>query len=281
MTGPDFILIGAMKCGTSTLAAQLGAQSGMFMTTPKEPNYFSDDPVFAQGAQWYQNLFAPAAADDLRGEASTHYTKRPDYPETIARMQAHCGPDLRLVYMIRNPVERAVSHYLHAWSEGATPMPIAQALKQETRLVDYGRYGWQITPFIEAFGRNSVLFSSLERLRLEPDAELSRIAAHIGHSGPVAWDDTLGAQNVSAQRTRKLPLHKLLVDNPVATVLRRALVPKALRTRIRENRQVNARPDIPAQLRAELEQTFLEDRRILSDLFAGDPSLQLAYPFAP
>jgi hypothetical protein len=281
MTGPDYIVIGAMKCGTSTLAAQLGAQQGLFMTTPKEPNYFSDDAVYAQGADWYQNLFASAASGDLCGEASTHYTKRPDYPDTLARMQTHCGADLRLVYMIRNPLERAVSHYLHDWSEGATPMPIAQALEQDTRLVDYGRYGWQIEPFVEIYGRGAIMLTSLERLRLEPNAELARIAAHIGHKGTVSWDDTLGAQNVSSKRTRKLPLHNLLVDNPLATALRRTLVPKALRTRIRENRQVKDRPDIPVSLRSYLENLFCEDKRRLADVFPGDPSLRLAYPFAP
>ena len=51
MKTPDYIVIGAMKCGTTTLAAQLGAQSGLFMTTPKEPNYFSDDDVFARGPE--------------------------------------------------------------------------------------------------------------------------------------------------------------------------------------------------------------------------------------
>ena len=61
MTTPDYIVIGAMKCGTTTLAAQLGAQSGLFMTTPKEPNYFSDDDVFARGPDWYSALFDAAA----------------------------------------------------------------------------------------------------------------------------------------------------------------------------------------------------------------------------
>ena len=46
---PDFILIGAMKCGTTTLAGQLAAQDGVFITTPKEPNFFSDDAVYARG----------------------------------------------------------------------------------------------------------------------------------------------------------------------------------------------------------------------------------------
>ena len=60
MSLPDYIIIGAMKCGTSTLAAQLGMQDGMFMTTPKEPNFFSDDPIFDNGMDWYRALFTDA-----------------------------------------------------------------------------------------------------------------------------------------------------------------------------------------------------------------------------
>ncbi|MBU2994048.1 sulfotransferase domain-containing protein [Octadecabacter sp. 1_MG-2023] len=281
MTGPDYIVIGAMKCGTSTLAAQLGGQKGVFMTTPKEPNYFSDDANYAKGADWYQSLFAPAQSGDLLGEASTHYTKRPDYPDTIARIQAQVGTDLRLVYMIRNPMHRLVSHYIHSWSEAETSLPLDATLAQNSRLVDYGRYGWQIAPFIEAFGRNSVLLTSLERLRQDQDAELARIALHIGHKGPVAWNDPLGAQNTSAKRSRKLPMHSLIVDHPVSTALRRMLVPKALRTYVRESRQVKKRPEIPDAARADLVRQFLEDRDVLAEFFPGDPSLHLAYPFAP
>ena len=85
---PDFLIIGAMKSGTSTLQAQLAVQPGLFMTTPKEPNFFSDDDIYAKGIDWYRSLFDAAAAGDLKGEASTHYTKLPDYPDTVTRLAA-------------------------------------------------------------------------------------------------------------------------------------------------------------------------------------------------
>jgi hypothetical protein len=57
MTRPDFIIMGAMKSATSTLHTQLAMQPGIFMSTPKEPNYFSDDAEFSRGEQWYADLF--------------------------------------------------------------------------------------------------------------------------------------------------------------------------------------------------------------------------------
>src|SRR5262249_60849256 len=95
---PDFIVIGAMKSATTTLHEQLARQSGIFMTRPKEPNFFSDDEVRARGWAWYGSLFRPAGAGDLRGESSTHYTKLPTYPRAVERMVRDL-PRLKLIYV--------------------------------------------------------------------------------------------------------------------------------------------------------------------------------------
>lgn len=279
MSLPDFLIIGAMKCGTTTLQAQLAAQQGIFMTTPKEPNFFSDDAVFARGLDWYRGLFAAARPGDLKGEASTHYTKRPTHPDTIARLRPHLAAP-RLIYMIRNPLDRAVSHYIHEWSEARMGADPAAEFARHPQLVDYGRYGWQIAPWIEAFGRDAVLLTSLEQLKADPQAELSRVARHISLSGPVSWQADLGAQNVSAERMRTFPLRRVLIDNPVAEVLRRTLVPKSVRNAIRNSRKIEARPELPADLRDRLQARFLEDRDDLARHFPDHPALRLCYPFA-
>lgn len=278
MKGPDFVLIGAMKCGTSTLAAQLGAQQGLFVTSPKEPNYFSDDDAFARGPGWYAALFDAAQANDLKGEASTHYTKLPDLPQTLPRMQAALT-DVRVVYMIRDPLDRLVSHYIHEWSQGVIKGSLADALDRHPAMINYGLYGMQIAPWIETWGSNAVLLTSLERLRVDPQAELTRIAAHLGHDGPVSWEEDIGTQNVSAKRMRRLPLHGLLIDNPIATILRRGLVPKSLRARVRQARQMTVRPNIPDELVPDLQARFLADRTQLAAFFPDDLSLTLAYPW--
>src|SRR4051812_13835299 len=83
---PDFLIIGAMKSATTTLPEQLARQPGVFMPRPTEPNFFSDDDVFARGLDWYGSLYRGAEPPALRGESSTHYTKRPTYPNTVRRM---------------------------------------------------------------------------------------------------------------------------------------------------------------------------------------------------
>ena len=280
MARPDFLIIGAMKCGTSTLQAQLAAQDGVFMTTPKEPNFFSDDPVHARGMGWYSALYAAAGPDDLKGEASTHYTKRPTWPHTVARLQA-AVPDPRLIYMIRNPVQRCVSHYIHEWSEGRLTMSLDDAIRDVPEIIAYSQYAMQIAPFVTAFGAERILLTSLEALKRDGAGELARIGAFIGLKHTATWQETIEAQNVSARRVRKLPLQGLLIDNPVARALRRTLVPKALRTRIRQARTMDVRPTLGDAARATLEATFLQDRAALADIFPDHPALTECYPFAP
>lgn len=275
---PDFLIIGAMKCGTTTLQSQLAGQPGIFMSTPKEPNFFSDDAIYAQGLEWYRALFSAAAPGDLKGEASTHYTKMPSYPQTLARMSTVIQSP-RLIYMIRNPLDRAVSHYIHEWSRRNITQPIDQAFAQHGDLIDFGRYGMQITPFAETYGADSILLTSLEQITATPTEELDRIGAFLGLSEPLRWQHDLAAQNVSADRVRALPLQRLLINNPVAETLRRTLIPKSLRTWVRDVRTIRARPELGAELRKSLEEIYAADRQVLAKIFPDHPALRLSYPF--
>jgi hypothetical protein len=266
MALPDFLIVGAMKCGTSTLAAQLAAQPGIFMTTPKEPNFFSDDEIFARGLPWYERLFDAAAPEDIRGEASTHYTKLPTYPDTLDRMQSVL-PSPRLIYVVRDPIERAISHYIHEWTEGRMSEDPVAAFERHPELVDYGCYAMQIAPYLDIWGREAVLLTSLERIKAAPGEELRRVGAHLGLAAQPVWQTGISAQNVSSERYRKLTLHNLLVTNPVATSLRRALVPRSIRRRIRDARKFGDRPKLPTHLVAQLKTVFAEDLAELKTLF--------------
>lgn len=260
MTLPDFVIIGAMKCGTSTLHAQLAAQKQFFMSEPKEPNFFSNDEIYAKGEAWYRSLFAKAPEGAIKGEASTHYTKLPTYPKTIERLAALI-PDAKFVYVMRDPVERLVSHYIHDWSQGVINCPIDEAIEKHPELVDYSRYAYQLEPFVARFGRERILTVAFEDMTANPDAVLKRIAAFLGAEGEVLWKPDLDAQNVSAERIRKFPGYRLIVDNPVATALRRTLIPRALRDRVKANLQMRERPVLSAEKVAALKEIFDRDRR--------------------
>ena len=249
MSLPDFLVIGAMKCGTSTLAAQLGAQPGIFMTEPKEPNFFSDDRVYAKGLDWYRSLFAAAGQDDLKGEASTHYTKLPTHPHSSERMHRHL-PHARLVYVMRDPIDRMVSHYIHAWSRREVDLGIDHAVRERPEFVAYSSYAMQLTPWIERFGRERILPVFFERLTRDPQREFERVGRFIGCQGPIRWEPEVGAKNVSAERLRYGPRLERVLSAPLFRSLRRSLLPESARDRIKSRWRMKDRPRLSETARA-------------------------------
>lgn len=257
MPPPDFVVIGAMKCGTSTLAAQLAAQPGVFVTTPKEPEFFSDDAVFARGPDWYASLYADAAPGDLRGEASTGLTKLPTHPRAAGRLHA-AAPEARLIYITRDPIERLISHYMHEWSLGAISCPLEEAVERHPELIDYGRYEMQLAPWRALFGEDRILRLTLEGMQADPQGTLDRVAAFLGRPGAFAWVEDRARVNASAERLRRFPLYDLIVEHPLPAALRRALVPTALREAVKRRLRMEVRPEISPARRADLARRLAE-----------------------
>jgi len=255
---PDFIIIGAMKCATSTLHEQLAAQAGLYLSEPKEPCFFSDDDVWSRGLEWYSTLFSAAAREQLCGESSTHYTKLPTHPDTVERMHRFL-PDVRLVYVMRHPVDRLVSHYVHAWSERETSDPIEVAIERMPEFTSYGCYARQLAPYLEAYGRGALLPVFFERLVANPQVELERVVQFIGSPAKPRWQPALGRENASDQRLRRGGVRGFLVSAPALRFIRRTFVPRAVRARVKARWQMQDRPTVSADVRRSLESRFDPD----------------------
>jgi hypothetical protein len=259
---PSFIIIGAMKSATSTLYEQLLRQPGIFLPRLKEPNFFSNDEQYTRGMEWYSDLFNEAGRTDILGEASTHYTKLPTYPQTVMRMRK-CLKQPRLIYVMRDPVDRLVSQYTHQRSQREIHGGLDIALIRNPELIAYSCYTRQLAPFVETYGKSAILPVFFDRLIADPQGELERVCRFIGFRGNAQWNEDLSRRNVSAERVRKFPLYDFLVEHPVATALRRNLVPKAIRTRIRDFLSMGERPELTETTRKELEKVFDDDLAIL------------------
>ncbi len=270
---PDFILIGAMKSATSTLHQQLAAQPGIFMTSLKEPNFFSNDEIYARGVDWYQELFKEAQPGDLRGESSTHYTKLPTYPHTIQRIQTHL-PDVKLIYMMRHPIDRLVSHYIHEWSQRVISVDINQAIDHHPELIAYSCYSMQLQPYLAAYGSTSILPIFFERFCEDPQAELLRIAQFMDYPGEPIWYPELGQANASRDRLRKSEWRDFLVNQPVLQTLRRRLVPKSIRAQIRRWWTFQSKPELRSEQLQRLEEVFDHDLAILGSWLGTELSCQ-------
>jgi len=239
---PDFVIIGAMKCATSTLHDQLARIDGISMTEPKEPNFFSDELNWAKGMGWYESLFESMPVDDLKGESSTHYTKLPTYPLCIPRMHEHL-PNAKLIYVMRDPIDRIVSQYIHEWSQrviedGCT---IDDAIDRYPMLAEYSKYAMQLSPYVEKWGMGHILPVFFERLMHNPQEEFERVGRFLGITTELQWDMD-DAQNVSSQRQRRGPVVNAILGNRVMQAVRRTMLPESLRARIRSRWTMKERP---------------------------------------
>lgn len=133
---PDFIIVGAAKAGTTSLYFYLSSHPKIYPATKKEVHYF--DLNFPRGEHWYRRHFPPALRLKLEGaitgEASPYYLYHPHVPGRIA----HALPDVKLIVCLRNPVDRALSHYWHVVRAGNEPLAPEEALDMETESLRIG-----------------------------------------------------------------------------------------------------------------------------------------------
>ena len=181
---PDFVIIGAMKAGSTSLYEYLARHPQIFLSPEKEPMYFSRNHKYHRGEQWYRSLFASAQPGQFCGEASTCYSRAPHYEDVPARM-VQLIPQARLIYILRHPVERAYSHYrwdmqqLHR--QGSyEPVTFEQALERTEEFVDASSYIRQIDRYLEYFPREQILVMTLDELKTDGEAALRSCQDFLG-----------------------------------------------------------------------------------------------------
>lgn len=179
---PTFILVGAMKCGTTSLHQYLGAHPQICVSDPKEPNFFLERTE--QDLDWYRRCFRDEALE--YGEASTNYTKYPTFQGVPERMHGLL-PDLKLLYLVRDPVERALSHYAHNRAAGRESRPVKEAFRpvEESHYLQTSRYHAQISRYLDYYPPERVRVVESERLRNERMRVLRDLFAFLGVSTDV------------------------------------------------------------------------------------------------
>jgi len=164
MALPNLIIIGAMKCGTSSMHNYLDAHPEISMSRQKELNFFSFDRHWQRGEYWYGRHFSSTAA--IRGESSPSYSKFPLLPHVPGRMKTLI-PSARFIYLVRDPVARIVSHYMHLRDGGREKRPLKEALRQfeNNPYIDCSRYHLQLQQYLEHFSQSQILVVSAEEMK--------------------------------------------------------------------------------------------------------------------
>jgi hypothetical protein len=277
---PNFLIVGAMKSGTTSLAQYLAAHPQAYVAREKEVNFFERGYVWKRGLDWYESRFADAGDALAVGEASPSYMY---WPTAIERM-ASVVPDARLIAILRDPVDRAYSHYLHwRFDQAREDRSFAQAVDAEIAAgppnrqdyhdagkdeFDYlvrGIYLPQLERICEHYPREALLVELMDDLKRAPDETFARVCRFLG------IDDSIVPENVG---TVANPHH---VFRPVwlwRLSVRRNLwrfVPKRYRLPLVERMGKLVTPDpIEPDVRERLNEYYAEHNAALAEWLGRD-----------
>lgn len=286
---PNFFLVGAAKSGTTALYHALSQHPDVFLTAVKEPHFYAylADPstgghLFADQASarsYYRDLYAGAAGQRAVGDASTTNLVVTGAAAAIARD----APSAKIVAILRQPVDRAFSHYCHFLAAGGEEsLSFARAIREEKarqargypftyQYLGWGRYAEQLPPFYDLFGRDRVLVLLYDELCDDPRSVVRRTCEFLGVDASCASP---------IERHNQIPVPRfpgairaLKCEGRAGWVVRRA-VPTRFRRPIADwvSQRVTSRPALDADLRAELTAALADDISRLEDLIACDLS---------
>jgi hypothetical protein len=177
---PNFILAGAPKSGTSSLWSYIRQHPDVFMPEDKELFYF--DFKYDRGVDWYRQQFSGHTDEQAIGEATVWYMRWPKVPERIHDLL----PEVKLIFILRNPIERARSEFWHDFRTGKYPFTmtfsefIQSPIRDKRMTISSGKYYDHLQRFEEYFDRSQFLVFLTEDLKESPDRVLGDIYEFLG-----------------------------------------------------------------------------------------------------
>jgi len=230
MTEPNFLIIGAQKCGTTSLFHFLSQHPDLNLPSVKEIQFFSLE--YSKGWKWYKNQFPenPFFRRKLKGEASPYYLF---HPLVASRVATHL-PKIKLIVMLRNPVDRAYSHFWHERKhktenvenfETALELESERILEDEKALragklqqssahqnfsyINRGFYAKQIEEWLRFFPLSQMLFIKSEDFFYDPVSELVKVYSFLGVKETLPTH--LSPQNMNSYPLLKEKMRKKIV----------------------------------------------------------------------
>lgn len=278
---PTFYIVGAGKCGTSSVHMHLARHPRVFFPKLKEPHHFSSPPPagelpsdvdYIASTEEYIRLYVPGRGFDARGDASTSYL----YDERAAQRIREVSPGAKIVIMLRDPIARAHSEYLMNRDRGLEPEAdfLAALTTDHARInrhwwlpqgyIGRGLYFRQVQRYFDIFGRDQVLVLLTCDLHQSPQHVLSTICRHICVD-PTVLDATTFAEKANVWRAPRGPLVRKLSRAKVSDSLRRWL-PTSTRRRLTPLFFHTTKPRLLEQEQLFLQQIFEPDICLLEEL---------------
>ena len=277
---PDFLIVGSMKSGTTSLYHDLVQHPQIFLPEEKEPDALCRDDVLSDwGLRSYAALFEPARPHQLCGEASTSYTKLPTHRRVPERARTVLGDDVRIVYLVRDPVERTRSHHEFLYQMGLMGPNVDSVLDEDETLIEYSRYALQIQPWIDIFGREQVMILQFETYVRDRQFQFSHVCEFLGAPENIPEIDSQRVSNRTGENRQLRGFWRNVRNHPIYLKGIRKLLPGSGRSKGAWLRELFVRDPLPSvppmtdNTRARIAEAVREDATRLAEITEIDLTL--------
>ncbi|MEM7271500.1 MAG: sulfotransferase [Actinomycetota bacterium] len=178
---PDWIMIGAMKSATSSMHRYLAEHPQVATSTPKELDFFVEPKYSELGVDWYRQQFNDPSDAVVAGESSVNYTKCHQFPGVAERMH-RLVPDVKLIYILRDPLQRIESQWIHAVGAGKWRGDFSSALADPdtSPMVQTSCYWTQLEQYLQYFDASQIKIMSYEDVSAEPLRSVNEFLEFVG-----------------------------------------------------------------------------------------------------
>jgi len=278
---PNFLVIGAPKAGTTSLCYYLSQHPDIFVSDPKELHYFCDDKLYQRGANWYESQFEGGQDYPWRGEGTPFYAMHRTFPEVLPRL-ARDLPELKLIYMVRNPLERMESYFSQEINNGWRIPPFCEAVRTRSHYVDASLYDEQYERYKAVYGADSIHVIFFEDFRKNVQSAISGAMMFLGVD-PWKWQGDLSRRNSRETHMEDTACMRVIRQMPGFRMIERhrdKILPKSVRQSLKHTlRQKPTRRPVwdAATMHWAIDQVREDSQRFLqrmgrSDDFWGDLS---------
>ncbi len=212
-TLPDLIVIGAPKSATTSLHYYLGLHPQIFMSREKELDFFIVEGSWNRGIEWYRSNFDGSV--EICGESSPKYSNFLLYAGVAERMR-RILPAARLIYVVRDPIERMISQYVHTIAEGLETRPLSEALSnpdKENSYIGFSKYYMQLSEYLQYYPASAIFIVDSCELLNDRAGALKRIFQFLGVDENFHSSEFNILLNTSAEKRRKTGLALSIKEN--------------------------------------------------------------------
>ena len=257
---PSFLIIGGQRCGSSWIHKCLAEHPGVFVATPKELHFFNRN--YGRGSEWYTSHFQKAVGYDACGEVTPDYIADEQTAERVHKMV----PAVRIVAVLREPIERAYSLYQLKRGSSLNYPSFEEAIENHPEILDHGLYAKHLMRWGTLFPQEQMLVLLYNDL-VDSDAEtIARIYSHIGADNSFLPSWIGKTDNATIMPTLRHRLRRIGLE-PLIKLIGRSRVGDTIRRHAREKKfRSSTINQLAPQTRTRLENYYREPNRKLSEM---------------